>query len=149
MRKLLVITLLFALTFVSGHGQQNGYLHIIQDPAIDSLLMLNRKIYLQLTEREQGFMDGYRIQIFMESGNDAIEHAEEVIEKFHRDYPHIKAYLTYRQPYYRVRIGDFRDRLEAEGFLRRISRSYGQAFVVREKIRPPQLLYFRNQNQEL
>lgn len=149
MRKLLVIILLFVFSFASGQISRDGFLRIIQEPAIDSLLMLNQQIHLQLTEREQGIIDGYRIQIFMESGNDAIVHAEEVIENFHADYPDVKAYLTYRQPYYRVRIGDFRDRLEAEGFLRRISRNYGQAFVVREKIRPPQLMYFRNQNQEL
>lgn len=149
MPKLFVIILLFVFSFASGQSRQEGYLRIIQEPAIDSLLMRNQQIYMQLTEREQGYMDGYRIQIFMESGNDAIDHAEEVIENFHADYPDIEAYLTYRQPYYRVRIGDFRDRLEAEGFLRRISRNYGQAFVVREKIRPPKLMYFRNQNQEL
>jgi hypothetical protein len=60
----------------------------------------------------------------------------------------VPVYLGYRQPYYRIRVGDFRTRLEAEGYLRRIVRNHSQAFVIKDKIRMPKLIYFTNQKQE-
>ncbi len=143
------IPMLFLISTLKLSAQQQGHLHLIQDPRIDSLLQLHRNLNKQLVERDEGFLEGYRIQIFMESGNDAVERAELVIEEFNEDFPHLQAYLIYRQPYYRVRVGDFRSRLEAEGQLKRISRQYSQAFVIKDKIRLPQLKYFDNQQHDL
>lgn len=84
-------------------------------------------------------MTGYRIQLFMESGNTALEKAEEVTEKFEEKYDNVPAYITFGEPYYRVRIGDFRTRLEAIKFLDMIQRNYPQAWVVKDKIYFPLL----------
>ena len=84
-------------------------------------------------------MTGYRIQLFMESGNTALEKAEEVTEKFEEKYDNVPAYITFGEPYYRVRIGDFRTRLEAIKFLDMIQRTYPQAWVVKDKIYFPLL----------
>lgn len=84
-------------------------------------------------------MTGYRIQLFMESGNTALEKAEEVTEKFEGKYDNVPAYITFGEPYYRVRIGDFRTRLEAIKFLDMIQRNYPQAWVVKDKIYFPLL----------
>lgn len=84
-------------------------------------------------------MPGFRIQLFMESGNTALEKAEEVIEKFEEKHDNIPAYITFGEPYYRVRIGDFRTRLEAIKFLDMIQRTYPQAWVVKDKINFPLL----------
>ncbi len=155
MRRISIYTVCFCLVFFATYqhliAQQvnQGYLRIVQDPRIDSLMLLNRQLNSRLSESSDGFLDGFRIQIFMESGNDAVEHAQFLIEGFNEDYPFLNAYLTYRQPYYRIRVGDFRTRLEAEGYLRELSRKYNQAFVIKDKIRMPQLQYFNHQNQEL
>ncbi len=134
--------------FVSGQMQDDGYARIIQDPRIDSLMLLSRQLNSVLSQRDEGYLDGFRIQIFMESGNDAIDHANAVIERFSENFPGVPVYLIYRQPYYRIRVGDFRTRLEAEGYLRRIVRNHSQAFVIKDKVRMPQLIYFTNQKQE-
>ena len=84
-------------------------------------------------------MPGYRIQLFMQSGNTALEKAEKVTEKFEGKYDNIPAYITFGEPYYRVRIGDFRTRLEAIKFLNKIQRNYPQAWVVKDKINYPSL----------
>ncbi len=155
MKKVAFYIVCFCLVFFTNYQQliaqqdTQGYLRIVQDPRIDSLMLLNRQLNNKLSESSDGFLDGYRIQIFMESGNDAVEHAQLLIEGFSEDYPFLDAYLTYRQPYYRIRVGDFRTRLEAEGYLRQLSRNYNQAFVIKDKIRMPQLQYFIHQNQDL
>ena len=82
-------------------------------------------------------IDGYRIQIFMESGNDAVEHANTIMSEFRTNYPDVPIYLVFGQPYYRLRVGDFRTRLEAEKFFQTLSQEYKKAFVTSDRIQLP------------
>ena len=62
-------------------------------------------------------MPGYRIQIYF--GNERIN-AQEIKSSFLQNHPKIAAYMVYHQPNFKVRVGDFRTRLEAVGFLKKI-----------------------------
>ena len=73
----------------------------------------------------------------MESGNDAVEHANLVIEEFKVNYPDIPIYLVFGQPYYRLRVGDFRTRLEAEKMFQTLSQDYKKAFITSDRIQLP------------
>jgi hypothetical protein len=75
----------------------------------------------------------------MDSGNEALMKAEEAKETFTEKYDHINAYLIFSAPYYRIRVGDFRTRLEAEKFLQKISRNYPNAWVIKDEINFPEL----------
>jgi len=92
--------------------------------------------------KDKQYIEGFRIQVFMDSGNDAVNHAHELIGKLSEEYPQWKAYLSYGQPYYRVRIGDFRNRLEAEAALQQLNHNYKQAFITRDQIAFPELSAF-------
>ena len=128
----MLLLLLLASTWLTG--QEAGYLRIYADPRIDSLLALH-------VEYNENFpvMDGYRIHIFMESGNDALQQAEKEKEDFEGLYEGVPAYITFGEPYYRVRVGDFRTRLDANNFLQKISRNYPHAWVIKDKINLPSL----------
>lgn len=132
----LMLFLGFSL-FAFAQKVPEGKVSVIQDPRVDSIISMQRQIRMT-----NPLIEGYRIQIFMESGNDAVERANQLIEQFNEEFPSIKAYLSFGQPYYRVRVGDFRDRLEAEGLLKQISRNYAQAFIIRDQIEPPGLSAF-------
>lgn len=82
---------------------------------------------------------GYRIQLMMESGNHALEQSKKVTDEFSEKYPETHTYITFGEPYYRVRVGDFRTRLEAEYFLSQISRKYPSAWIIQDDIRFPSL----------
>jgi hypothetical protein len=75
----------------------------------------------------------------MQSGNEALSNAEEVKEKFLEKNETIPAYLLFTAPYYRVRVGDFRTRLEAEKFLQKINRTYPNAWIIKDEINFPAL----------
>ncbi|MCF6170199.1 MAG: SPOR domain-containing protein [Bacteroidales bacterium] len=126
-----VIYILFLLLLTGAAGAQNSN-H--EDSRIDSLLQLHIAYNAAFPA-----MPGYRIQLFMESGNDALENAEEILEKFQEKHDDVPAYITFGEPYYRVRVGDFRTRLEAIRFLDKIQRSYPQAWTVKDKISFPVL----------
>ena len=82
-------------------------------------------------------IDGFRVQIFMELGNDALRHADSVKDAFSEKYPEIPIYLIFGQPYYRLRIGDFRTRLEAENMYQQVKKKYKNAFVTADRIELP------------
>ena len=48
-------------------------------------------------------------------------------------------YLIFQEPYYKVRIGDYRTKMEAEKFLNEIEQDYPNAFVVQDEINFPSL----------
>lgn len=47
-----------------------------------------------------------------------------------------EAYVTFRQPYYKVRVGDFRDQQKANSFSRMVKDEYPAAWVVHDRIEP-------------
>lgn len=120
---------------------REGNLIINQDPRIDSLLALNIA-YNQAFQ----YISGYRVQIYMASGNDGLSNAEIIKEEFEMNFPELTAYVTFREPYYRVRVGDYRTRLEANQLLKAIRKSYKDAWIIQDKISLPLLVTYQKTN---
>ena len=130
----LIITIIsFTLWGVIAFAQE-GQVQIIGDERID--LLIEKHKYLN---RHQSTLDGWRVQIFFDSGTNSKRKATDALNPFPPRYHETKAYLSFKEPYYRVRVGDFRTRLEAEGFLHNIKADYPNAFTVSDKINPPPL----------
>jgi hypothetical protein len=106
-----------------------GHIEIIQDERIGQLAEKHKS----LNER-QSDIDGYRVQIFFDSGNSSKKKTNDAMQRFMDKYPDVKAYLSFKEPYYRVRVGNFRTLIESEGFLNKIKADYPNAFPVKEKI---------------
>ena len=128
----LLLTVLFSFISVCCFSQNEGYVIIEQDYRVEQLIQRQREIHVA-----DSTIDGYRIQIFMESGNDAVEHANMVIEEFKLKYTDLPIYLVFGQPYYRLRVGDFRTRLEAEKIFQTLSKDYKKAFITSDRIQLP------------
>ena len=111
---------------------QNGVLKLNQDERIDMLIAKQRQIHAN-----DSTIDGFRVQIFMELGNDALAHADSVQAKFIEMYPDVPVYLIFGQPYYRLRIGNFRTRLEAENMYHQLKKEFKNAFVTADRIELP------------
>ncbi len=117
---------------------QAGEVKVVQDPRIDTILMKHLEMNEALLLNEDNYaIEGFRIQIFEESGNRSSTQAREVMTEFSNKYPDVPVYLTWKAPNFKVRVGDFGTRLEAEGFLNKIKRNYPIAWVIRDKIKFP------------
>lgn len=136
MKKTILGLLGFFIMLGMTHAQiiENEDIYIQADPRIDSLLQLHMT-YNELYPN----ISGYRIQIFMESGNEALTHAEKIKQEFEQKYSSMPAYILFVAPYYRVRIGDFRTRLEGEKALQKISSKYPNAWIIKDLINFPEL----------
>ncbi len=112
----------------------SGNINIIQDPRLDTLLLLHKDLNVKSPR-----IDGWRVNIFFETGNNSKKLAMEAKAGFVQKYPNVPSYLVFQEPYYKIRVGDYRTQLEAEKFLKIIAAEYPNAFVVEDKINFPEL----------
>ena len=78
--------------------------------------------------------NGYRVQIFFGSNRQAAYSAQ---AKFKDEYPELRTYITYIEPNFKVRVGDFRTRLEAQKLQSELTQMFSSLFIIPEKINPP------------
>jgi hypothetical protein len=109
-----------------------GNVEIVQDSRVD--LLVNKHIRINQT---MNTMDGFRIQLFSDSGNNSKTKAQAVHDEFLSKYPEIGVYLTFKSPNYRVRIGNYRTKLDAQRFLIELAVDYPNAFIITDQINLP------------
>lgn len=76
-------------------------------------------------------LPGFRIQISQEYKSQSVYEKEGEVEKY---FPEFRTYVTYNQPYFKLRCGNFVDRLEAFKALKRVRKKFDSAFLVPETI---------------
>ena len=74
----------------------------------------------------------YKIQIFSESGNNAKQKAMDVKSEFESKNKDIPASLIYQQPNFKVRVGYFRSKIDAQRAITSLKYHYSNAFIVKD-----------------
>lgn len=84
-------------------------------------------------------MQGYRVRIFFDSDRTARTKSAAIASGFSEKYPEIPVYRSHVSPYFKVAVGDFRTRADAQRFASKLSASgaYPYVFVVKEQINYP------------
>lgn len=78
--------------------------------------------------------DGYRIQLIFGSRNEVANARSKFLASWD-----IPAYETYLPPNFRLRVGDFMTRFQAEKALRDLKSKFPNAYLVRDKIEVPKI----------
>ena len=104
---------------------------VSRNPKLD--MVVNK---LKETNAKKQTMPGYRIQVYFGTQR---SRANEIRALFNTHYPDIPSSVSYNQPNFKVRAGDFRTRLEAQKYLRDVELNFPGAFVVPDEIRLPPL----------
>lgn len=119
-------------------AQTRGKVEVDKDPKVDSLIGNYLVGGGKTNTGEPAFAssNGYRIQIF--SGSNRKE-AYNVQAKFQNKFPDTRTYLSYSDPNFKVKVGDFRSRLEAEKMVEELKPAFGGLFIISEKINLPKL----------
>lgn len=123
MKKYNIKTLLFITVVAFGlfSEAQNAKVKITQPKAIDQLLEFKKDIKTVKT---------FRIQIF--SGNSSFD-AEKIKSEFKNTYSEWPTEMVFNTPNYKIWVGNFRDRLEADRALLKIKKNYMNAFIFQPK----------------
>jgi hypothetical protein len=140
----IAITCIFCFFAAGTLAQSRGVVTIVKDPMIDSLIakriMLNNRPSGNGTVKSGAVISqvGYRVQVFY--GSDRREVFSQQA-KFKSLYPTLNTYITYKEPNYYLRAGDFRTRLEAQRLMSELRPEFPTLFIFREKINAPNLEY--------
>lgn len=92
------------------------------------------RLHMRMNEARKT-VNGYRIQIF--SGNSldySIEQLQQMKADFENDFPDIPVYLNYFDPDFKIRAGNFRNRLDCIPTLKKIRRKHPSSYPVKTEI---------------
>jgi hypothetical protein len=95
---------------------------VIQDPKFEQLLNDKRKINSSLTVN-----DSYKIQIYTGGS----ENAKKTLNEFRQLFSDLDATIVFNTPNYKVWVGNFRTRIEAEKTLADIKDSYKNVLLIK------------------
>jgi len=126
-----LIGFILIMCFQQLAAQEKGTVLVTKDPQIDSLIARRLELNREGVSGKNVTLQGFRVQIF--SGLDRqIAYSEQV--KFKTQNPSINTYISYTQPNYKLRVGDFRTRLEAEKLMNELKKYYTSMFIFSEMI---------------
>jgi hypothetical protein len=120
----LKLVLLYAILLNCNNSlkAQNQNLTLNQDPKFEQLLNEKRKINANLP-----YNDRYRIQIF----NGPSETAKKTLSEFKQEFKNLDGTIIFNTPNYKVWVGNFRTRMEAERNLVEIKKNHKTVFLIK------------------
>ena len=121
--KNLALCLLFLFVMTAVSFAQEGTVTIDQDRDIAKLLEYKKDL---------NTIEFYKIQIF---SNSSRSEAEKARSNFRNSYGEFTTDLVYDTPNYKIQVGKFRTKLEADRALQKIKRKYSNAFIFKPKDR--------------
>ena len=108
---------------------------VISDPAIDRVLLDK----INNVHREQVAIQGFRVQVFSSNRQKTAKADAYKVEKLVKESTiEVPVYVLYNPPFFKVRLGDFRTKEEAQAFMEEVVRTLPQlqaeTYVVRDQI---------------
>lgn len=116
----LALTLLTLLPAAKFYAQST--VSVQQDPRFEELLNAKRKINASITVN-----DRYKIQIFYGSN----DKARKALQEFKRDFKTTDGTVIFESPTYKVWVGSYKSRIEAEKNLAAMRKKYPAALIVK------------------
>ena len=129
-----IVVILAFTSIVNAQNKPEGKKEIVQDKRIDELVQKHIKV-----NEIANTIPGFRINIFFQSGNNSKTNANQAKAAFIAKYPEIDAYVVFDEPNFKVKVGDFRTRMEARGFVEKIKQDFPDAFVIKDNIFFPKI----------
>lgn len=109
---------------------------IYADPRLEQVMRLRKAVYKRRYE-----FQGYRIQLLsVSSYMSNVDSLEAFCERFRKEFPEYRVYLQYFDPDFKIRVGNFRSRIESLPALVRIREKYPRAYPVKTVMTVQELL---------
>lgn len=118
----IILSFLFISISTCYVQAQDQNVTVTQDPKFEQLLNEKRKINVSLTVN-----DSYKIQIFTGGS----ENAKKTLNEFRQAFNDIDATIVFNTPNYKVWVGNFRTRIEAEKTLADIKDRYKNVLLIK------------------
>ena len=128
-----VFTILFSLIIAELYSQSDTPSVVVyKDSRIDLLIKKQIDINEETTRENRRTASGYRILVINSNDRKKVFAAK---AKIYQLYPDLKPYLLYQAPFYKLKVGNFRTKEEAEEFRIELSRDFPTGlYIVRDII---------------
>ena len=127
---LVAITLLVSASCFAQVDSGSVVVH--KDPRVDLLINKQIEINEYTTRNARRTAPGYRILVI--NTNDRSK-ASDAKTRMYKQFPELQSYLMYQSPFYKLKVGNFRERADAEAYLPEIQRLFPTGvYVVRDVI---------------
>jgi hypothetical protein len=131
MHKIVFVALLFVASQALAQTDSGGVV-VSRDPRLDSLVQKQIEINELTTRDARRIVPGFRIQVINSTDKNKVYAAK---AKVFEDFPDLKTYLLYQAPNYKLKVGNFETREEAEQAMQQLSRLFPSGlFVIRDII---------------
>ncbi|MCE7068808.1 SPOR domain-containing protein [Dyadobacter sp. CY327] len=105
-------------------------------PDVDKPLYVNKRLETVLDtlakhNKSIRYVNGFRIQMYV--GN-VRQEADDAKSYVYQAFPDLIPYVSYTQPTYRVKVGDFMYRADAEQYLELIRERYSSAVILSDRV---------------
>ncbi len=143
-RKIFVLSMLVLGSICVYAQTHKSNVQETKDAEIDSLIALQQNLHQQKSDSNTlktisknvttVSLMGYRVQIYT-GANRGKAYDEQA--RFKEIYPDINTYITYKQPNYKVKIGDFLMRSDAEKIIMELRPKFPTLFIFNEMVNLP------------
>ncbi|MGN6494416.1 MAG: SPOR domain-containing protein [Agriterribacter sp.] len=123
-----------AIQLVQAQDATDSFKNITvsRDARVDVLMKKNKEINEEVYLKTLKNMAGYRLQVI--NTNDRNK-ALDVKTKMLSEFPSEKVYMIYQSPYFKVQMGNFRNRGDAEILLNKVKKIYPSGvFIVPSRV---------------
>ena len=132
MKYLVLSVLIFVFSETASAQSDSGNVMVYKDPRLGLLVRKQAQINEETTRNSRRTMSGFRIQIVNSTDRNVAIDAK---TKVYQLYPELKAYLLFQSPYYRIKVGNFKTRSEAETYMKSLQRNFsGSIFILKDII---------------
>ena len=105
---------------------------IHKDPRIDLLVKKQIQINEETSREARRVGRGYRLLVINTNKRDEAVAAKSKVYTF---FPELKSYLIYQSPYFKLKVGNFKDRKEAEDYRERLQKYFPRGvFIMNDTI---------------
>ena len=98
-----------------------------KDPRLDLLIKKQIQINEETSRDARRIGKGYRLLVVNTSKRDE---AIEAKSKVYTYFPELKSYLIYQSPYFKLKVGNFKKRKDAEEYLNKLKRHFPQGVYI-------------------
>lgn len=139
-----ILCFLFLLAAFQSNAQDTAWrvvkdtnsIVVKKDPRIELLVKKQAQINEETTRDARKVGKGYRLLVINTTKRDDAISAK---TKVYTNFPELKAYLLYQSPYYKLKVGNFKEKKEAEDYQKKLKRYFpAGVFIMNDiiEIRP-------------
>lgn len=122
----------FALIVAGASAQDTSALVVHKDPRVDLLVKKQGEVNAAIRKANARTAKGYRLLVVNTNKRDEAIAAK---TKVYTNFPELKAYLVYQSPYFRLKVGNFRTKEEAQQYQKSLSRFFPKGvFIIGDTI---------------